>query len=66
MLIFQMFPPVLSLVAIYALFDQLGKHAGWLGVNSHGAVIVASHPACGRAKLRATEVVFSAGRHLRT
>src|SRR3990167_4034619 len=42
MLIFQMFPPVLSLVAIYALFDQLGKHAGWLGVNSHGAVIVAS------------------------
>lgn len=42
MLIFQMFPPVLSLVAIYALFDQLGKHIGWLGVNSHGAVIVAS------------------------
>ena len=26
MLIFQMFPPVLSLVAIYALFDQLGQH----------------------------------------
>ncbi|MBA1274377.1 maltose ABC transporter permease MalG [Stutzerimonas azotifigens] len=42
MLIFQMFPPVLSLVAIYALFDQLGKHVGWLGVNTHGAVIVAS------------------------
>ncbi len=42
MLIFQMFPPVLSLVAIYALFDQLGQHISWLGVNSHGAVIVAS------------------------
>lgn len=42
MLIFQMFPPVLSLVAIYALFDQIGQYASWLGVNSHGAVIVAS------------------------
>ncbi|WP_120996286.1 maltose ABC transporter permease MalG [Stutzerimonas urumqiensis] len=42
MLIFQMFPPVLSLVAIYALFDQLGQHVPWLGVNTHGAVIVAS------------------------
>ncbi|MBU2706951.1 maltose ABC transporter permease MalG [Zooshikella marina] len=42
MLIFQMFPPVLSLVAIYALFDQLGQHVSWLGINSHGAVITAS------------------------
>ncbi|MET1079112.1 MAG: maltose ABC transporter permease MalG [Pseudomonas sp.] len=42
MLIFQMFPPVLSLVALYGLFDQLGQHVGWLGVNTHGAVIVAS------------------------
>ena len=42
MRIFQMFPPVLSLVAIYALFDQLGQHIAWLGVNTHGAVIVAS------------------------
>lgn len=42
MLIFQMFPPVLSLVAIYALFDQVGQYVGWLGINSHGAVIVAS------------------------
>ncbi len=42
MLIFQMFPPVLTLVAIYALFDRLGQHVSWLGVNSHGAVIVAS------------------------
>lgn len=42
MLIFQMFPPVLSLVAIYALFDQLGQYVSWLGIDSHGAVIVAS------------------------
>ena len=42
MLIFQMFPPVLTLVAIYALFDQLGQHVPWLGVNTHGAVIIAS------------------------
>jgi maltose/maltodextrin transport system permease protein len=42
MLIFQMFPPVLSLVALYALFDQIGKHVSWLGINTHGAVIVAS------------------------
>lgn len=42
MLIFQMFPPVLTLVAIYALFDRLGQFVGWLGIDSHGAVIVAS------------------------
>ena len=42
MLIFQMFPPVLTLVAIYALFDRLGEHISWLGVNTHGAVIIAS------------------------
>lgn len=42
MLIFQMFPPVLSLVALYALFDQIGNHVPWLDINTHGAVIVAS------------------------
>ncbi|WP_369600290.1 maltose ABC transporter permease MalG [Hahella sp. SMD15-11] len=42
MMIFQMFPPVLSLVAIYALFDEIGKHVSWLGLNTHGAVILAS------------------------
>ena len=42
MLIFQMFPPVLSLVALYALFDELGNHISWLGIDTHGAVIVAS------------------------
>lgn len=42
MLIFQMFPPVLSLVALYALFDRLGEYVTWLGINTHGALIVAS------------------------
>ncbi|SEO66595.1 maltose ABC transporter permease MalG [Aquisalimonas asiatica] len=42
MLIFQMFPPVLSLVALYALFDRLGHFVSWLGINSHGALILAS------------------------
>lgn len=41
MLIFQMFPPVLSLVAIYALFNQIGKNVSWLGINTHGALILA-------------------------
>ena len=41
MLIFQMFPPVLSLVAIYALFNQIGNYVSWLGIDSHGALIVA-------------------------
>lgn len=42
MMIFQMFPPVLALVAIYALFDNIGKFISWMGIDSHGAVIVAS------------------------
>ncbi|GEK72100.1 MULTISPECIES: maltose ABC transporter permease MalG [Halomonas] len=42
MLIFQMFPAVLSLVALYALFDRLGQLVPWLGLNTHGALILAS------------------------
>ncbi len=42
MLIFQMFPPVLSLVALYALFDEIGNHVSWLGIDTHAAVILAS------------------------
>lgn len=41
MLIFQMFPAVLSLVALYALFDKLGVYVPFLGLNTHGAVIFA-------------------------
>ncbi|WP_168012413.1 maltose ABC transporter permease MalG [Halomonas salinarum] len=42
MLIFQMFPAVLSLVALYALFDRLGQLVPWLGINTHGSLILAS------------------------
>ncbi|WP_301098042.1 maltose ABC transporter permease MalG [Otariodibacter sp.] len=41
MLIFQMFPAVLSLVALYALFDRLGNYIPLLGLNTHGGVIFA-------------------------
>ncbi|MEN5017768.1 maltose ABC transporter permease MalG [Erwinia sp. Eh17-17] len=41
MLIFQMFPAVLSLVALYALFDRLGIYIPFLGLNTHGGVIFA-------------------------
>ncbi|MBE8398584.1 maltose ABC transporter permease MalG, partial [Leptospira borgpetersenii serovar Hardjo-bovis] len=39
MLIFQMFPAVLSLVALYALFDRLGQYIPFIGLNTHGCVI---------------------------
>ncbi|WIG82934.1 maltose ABC transporter permease MalG [Photobacterium damselae] len=41
MLIFQMFPAVLALVALYALFDRLGTYVPFLGMNTHGGVIFA-------------------------
>ncbi len=41
MLIFQMFPAVLSLVALYALFDRLGQYVPFIGLNTHGGVIFA-------------------------
>ncbi|WP_036771619.1 maltose ABC transporter permease MalG [Photorhabdus australis] len=41
MLIFQMFPAVLSLVALYALFDRLGGYIPFIGLNTHGGVIFA-------------------------
>ncbi|ATG74189.1 maltose transporter permease [Zobellella denitrificans] len=41
MLIFQMFPAVLSLVALYALFDRIGLYVPFLGLNTHGGVIFA-------------------------
>ena len=40
MLIFQMFPSVLALVAIYALFDKIGDYVPWLGLNTHGGLIL--------------------------
>jgi len=41
MLLMQMFPPVLALVGIFALFDTLGNYVPALGVESHAAVILA-------------------------
>ncbi len=41
MLIFQMFPAVLSLVALYALFDRSGQYIPFIGLNTHGGVIFA-------------------------
>jgi maltose/maltodextrin transport system permease protein len=40
MLIMQMFPAVLALVAIYTIFDSLGNVLPWLGIGTHGAVIL--------------------------
>lgn len=41
MLIFQMFPAVLALVALYALFQRLGQYIPFLGLNTHGGLIFA-------------------------
>ncbi|KJY75090.1 maltose ABC transporter permease MalG [Vibrio nigripulchritudo] len=39
MMIFQMFPAVLALVALYALFDKLGQYIPFVGLNTHGGLI---------------------------
>lgn len=41
MLLLQMFPSVLALVAIYAIFDRLGEWIPWLGLNSHWSLALA-------------------------
>jgi maltose/maltodextrin transport system permease protein len=41
MLLLQMFPPVLALVGIFAIFDTIGNYVPALGVESHWAVILA-------------------------
>lgn len=41
MMILQMFPAVLALVAIYSLFDQIGDYIPWLGLDSLGSVTLA-------------------------
>ncbi len=41
MMILQMFPAVLALVAFYTIFDKLGNFIPWLGINTHGALIMA-------------------------
>ena len=41
MLLLQMFPAVLALVAIYAIFDTIGTYAPWLGIETHAGVVLA-------------------------
>ncbi|HEY0191115.1 MAG TPA: maltose ABC transporter permease MalG [Kofleriaceae bacterium] len=41
-MLLQMFPAVLSLVAIYTIFQVIGEHISWLGIDSLASVVVAS------------------------
>jgi maltose/maltodextrin transport system permease protein len=40
-MLLQMFPPVLALVATYTIFDVIGAHVSWLGVDSLSSVVIA-------------------------
>lgn len=40
-LLLQMFPAVLALVAIYSIFETIGGYVPWLGLDSHGGVVLA-------------------------
>jgi maltose/maltodextrin transport system permease protein len=41
MLLLQMFPAVLALVAIYAIFETIGTYVPWLGIETHAGLILA-------------------------
>ncbi|MBV8469024.1 MAG: maltose ABC transporter permease MalG [Pelomonas sp.] len=41
MLLLQMFPPVLALVAIYAIFEGLGRFVPALGLETHAGLVLA-------------------------
>jgi maltose/maltodextrin transport system permease protein len=41
MLLLQMFPPVLALVAIYAVFETIGRYVPALGLETHGGLVIA-------------------------
>ena len=41
MLLLQMFPVAVALVAIYAIFEGLGTQIPWLGIETHAGLIVA-------------------------
>ena len=41
MLLLQMFPVAVALVAIYAIFEGLGTQVPWLGIETHAGLIVA-------------------------
>lgn len=40
LLLMQMFPSVLVLVAFYSIFDYLGSYVKWLGIDSHWSLIL--------------------------
>lgn len=42
LLLLQMFPAFLALVAIYAIFDRVGELVPWLGLNSHWSLALAN------------------------
>jgi maltose/maltodextrin transport system permease protein len=41
MLLLQMFPVAVALVAIYAIFENIGRQLPWLGVETHAGLVVA-------------------------
>ena len=41
MLLLQMFPAVLALVAIFAIFEAIGQFVPWLGIETHGGLVLA-------------------------
>jgi maltose/maltodextrin transport system permease protein len=41
MLLLQMFPVAVALVAIYAIFEGLGTQVPWLGIETHTGLVVA-------------------------
>lgn len=41
-MLLQMFPQVLALTAFYTIFQVLGEHISWLGIDSLASVVVAS------------------------
>jgi maltose/maltodextrin transport system permease protein len=41
LLLLQMFPVAVALVAIYAIFEGIGRSLPWLGVETHAGLIVA-------------------------
>lgn len=41
LMLMQMFPAVLALIAIYAIFDRLGTAFPWVGLNTHASLVLA-------------------------
>jgi ABC-type maltose transport system permease subunit len=39
-LVIQVFPVLLTMVALFALMQQIGAYVPWLGLNSHGGLIL--------------------------